>query len=223
LPIQPDRFHPHSWWTEIAETRATIVHYLVDRTPSARQPPGKDERVTASASASVRDRAAAASAVRGALRLPADRALGMTEMVRVLADTSSRARWAPVHSGARLRHRCAHRRRGGHDVADGQPGEMLVRHSWQPHGGLLLGLSQGRGGNGGDMARWLVHTGDVVWRGPDGMLHFVDRKKTIIRRSGENIAAPKSSDAAHPPRRATSAVMAVKDELREEEVRPASC
>jgi acyl-CoA synthetase (AMP-forming)/AMP-acid ligase II len=29
----------------------------------------------------------------------------------------------------------------------------------------------------------------VVWRGPDGMLQFVERKKNIIRRSGENIAA----------------------------------
>jgi crotonobetaine/carnitine-CoA ligase len=26
--IQPDRFHPQRWWREVAETRATIVHYL---------------------------------------------------------------------------------------------------------------------------------------------------------------------------------------------------
>ena len=26
--IQPDRFHPQRWWREIAETRATVVHYL---------------------------------------------------------------------------------------------------------------------------------------------------------------------------------------------------
>ena len=26
--IQPDRFHPLRWWREIAETRATVVHYL---------------------------------------------------------------------------------------------------------------------------------------------------------------------------------------------------
>jgi acyl-CoA synthetase (AMP-forming)/AMP-acid ligase II len=26
--IQPDRFHPHRWWSEIRQTRATIVHYL---------------------------------------------------------------------------------------------------------------------------------------------------------------------------------------------------
>ena len=33
------------------------------------------------------------------------------------------------------------------------------------------------------------HTGDVVRRGPDGSFHFVDRKKNVIRRSGENISA----------------------------------
>src|SRR5205814_7081302 len=26
--IQPDRFHPQRWWREVAETGATIVHYL---------------------------------------------------------------------------------------------------------------------------------------------------------------------------------------------------
>ena len=63
------------------------------------------------------------------------------------------------------------------------------------------------------------HTGDVVWRGPDGMLHFVDRKKNIIRRSGENIAAAEVEALllTHPDVHQV-AVMAVKDELREEEV-----
>ena len=33
------------------------------------------------------------------------------------------------------------------------------------------------------------HTGDIVSRDPDGHLHFIDRKKNVIRRSGENISA----------------------------------
>ena len=58
-----------------------------------------------------------------------------------------------------------------------------------------------------------------VWRGADGMLHFVDRKKNIIRRSGENIAAAEVEAVllTHPDVQ-QAAVMAVKDELREEEV-----
>ena len=51
------------------------------------------------------------------------------------------------------------------------------------------------------------------------MLHFVDRKKNIIRRSGENIAAAEVEAVllTHPDVQ-QAAVMAVKDELREEEV-----
>jgi crotonobetaine/carnitine-CoA ligase len=62
-------------------------------------------------------------------------------------------------------------------------------------------------------------SGDMVWRAPDGMLHFVDRKKNIIRRSGENIAAAEVEAMllTHPDVQ-QAAVMAVKDELREEEV-----
>jgi acyl-CoA synthetase (AMP-forming)/AMP-acid ligase II len=33
------------------------------------------------------------------------------------------------------------------------------------------------------------HTGDIVRREADGSMFFVDRKKNVIRRSGENIAA----------------------------------
>ena len=33
---------------------------------------------------------------------------------------------------------------------------------------------------------WL-HTGDLVFADDDGLMYFFDRKKTIVRRSGENI------------------------------------
>jgi crotonobetaine/carnitine-CoA ligase len=63
------------------------------------------------------------------------------------------------------------------------------------------------------------HTGDAVRQTADGLLVFVDRKKNIIRRSGENIAAAEveavlqAHDAV-----AQVAVLAVPDEIREEEV-----
>ena len=70
-----------------------------------------------------------------------------------------------------------------------------------------------RGGAAGSTpATWCARTAD-------GMLYFVDRKKNIIRRSGENIAAAEveavlqAHDAV-----AQVAVLAVPDELREEEV-----
>ena len=63
------------------------------------------------------------------------------------------------------------------------------------------------------------HTGDVVRQMPDDMLVFVDRKKNIIRRSGENIAAAEVEAClqAHEAV-AQVAVLAVTDEVREEEV-----
>ena len=63
------------------------------------------------------------------------------------------------------------------------------------------------------------HTGDCVRRGPDGSLHFVDRRKNVIRRAGENIAALEVEAAlAGHPAIAQVAVIAKPDEVRDEEV-----
>ena len=63
------------------------------------------------------------------------------------------------------------------------------------------------------------HTGDVVRQMPDGMLVFVDRKKNIIRRAGENIAAAEV-EAVLQAHEAVAQVADVPapDEVREEEV-----
>jgi crotonobetaine/carnitine-CoA ligase len=106
------------------------------------------------------------------------------------------------------------------DVAVGQPGEMLIRHSAAtPRRGCFSGYLKDEAATEAAWRGGWFHTGDVVWRGADGMLHFVDRKKNIIRRSGENIAAAEVEALllTHPDVQ-QAAVMAVKDELREEEV-----
>jgi acyl-coenzyme A synthetase/AMP-(fatty) acid ligase len=65
---------------------------------------------------------------------------------------------------------------------------------------------------------WL-HTGDLARRGPDGSYYFVGRRKQIIRRSGENISAAEVEAAlGADPHIKEVAVVAVPDELREEEV-----
>src|SRR5262249_7251162 len=62
------------------------------------------------------------------------------------------------------------------------------------------------------------HTGDVVRQDDGGMLYFVDRKKNIIRRSGENIAAAEIEAViqAHEAV-AQVAVLAVPGDVRGEE------
>ena len=52
-----------------------------------------------------------------------------------------------------------------------------------------------------------------------GILHFVERRKNIIRRSGENIAAAEVEGILQThPEVFQAAVLSVKDEIREEEV-----
>ncbi len=82
--IQPDRFRPQRWWNEIAETRATVVHYLGIVVPLLMgQAPSADERAhqgAPSAPASSPNCTPPPSSVSAFLI----ELWGMTEMVRVL-------------------------------------------------------------------------------------------------------------------------------------------
>ena len=64
-----------------------------------------------------------------------------------------------------------------------------------------------------------LHTGDLVYLDADGLMHFVDRKKNVIRRSGENISAVEVEEVAmeHPDVQAIG-ITAVPDGLRGDEV-----
>jgi len=108
----------------------------------------------------------------------------------------------------------------GRDVPAGTSGEMVIRHSAAtPRLGFFSGYlnkpdeteQAWRGG-------WF-HTGDTVRQDETAMLHFVDRKKNIIRRSGENIAAAEVEAClqGHPDV-AQVAVLPIADEMRDEEV-----
>jgi acyl-CoA synthetase (AMP-forming)/AMP-acid ligase II len=221
--IQAERFHPKRWWREITETKATVVHYLgIIAAMLHSQPTDAHERAH-----SVRFGIGAGvepqlhRAIEQRFGFPLIEVWGMTEMVRVLADcreprqvgTRAFGREIP---GVEIRVVDDHER----DLADGQPGEMLFRHSEAtPRRGCFSGYLNDQAATEEAWRGGWFHTGDVVLRGPDGMLHFVDRKKNIIRRSGENIAAAEIEAVllTHPDVQ-QAAVMAVKDEVREEEV-----
>ena len=221
--IQPDRFHPQRWWSEVAETRASIVHYLGVIAPLLlNQPPSEDERrhnVRFGIGAGIEPQLHRAFEER--FGFPLIEIWGMTEMVRVLGDN-----FEPRQTGTRAFGRAVPGidvrvvDDGDRDVTDSQPGEMLVRQSAAtPRRGCFSGYLKDVAATEAAWRGGWFHTGDVVWRGSDGMLHFVDRKKNIIRRSGENIAAAEVEALllTHPDVQ-QAAVMAVKDELREEEV-----
>jgi acyl-CoA synthetase (AMP-forming)/AMP-acid ligase II len=146
---------------------------------------------------------------------------GMTEMVRALFDNQ-----APRRVGTRAFGRAQPGVEvrvvddADVDVADGSDGEMIVRHSAAtPRKDFFSGYLDDPAATEAAWRNGWFHTGDIVRRSPDGMLHFVDRRKNIIRRSGENIAAAEVEALLQThPLIEQVAVLAVPDELREEEV-----
>jgi crotonobetaine/carnitine-CoA ligase len=107
------------------------------------------------------------------------------------------------------------------ELPRGGEGELLVRWGGPegPRHGFFSGyLKDAKATDEAWRGGWF-HTGDTVRQLTDGMLVFVDRKKNIIRRSGENVAAAEVEAAlqAHEAV-AQVAVLAVPDEVREEEV-----
>ena len=105
-------------------------------------------------------------------------------------------------------------------VSSGTPGELLVRCQGEnPRHGFFSGyLKQPEETEKAWRGGWF-HTGDVVIQRSDGMLSFVDRKKNIIRRSGENIAAAEVEEALIENSTIQSiAVLAIKDDFHDEEI-----
>jgi fatty-acyl-CoA synthase len=77
----------------------------------------------------------------------------------------------------------------GHEVGDGEPGEICVR------GPLLMSgyLNKPEETAAALAGDWL-HTGDVAIRNPDGFLRIVDRKKDMIVSGGFNVFAREVED-----------------------------
>jgi crotonobetaine/carnitine-CoA ligase len=97
---------------------------------------------------------------------------------------------------------------------------MLIRHSAAtPRKDFFSGYLDDPAATEAAWRGGWFHTGDIVNRAADGALRFVDRRKNIIRRSGENIAAAEVEALlqTHPAVEQV-AVLAVTDEIREEEV-----
>jgi len=222
--ILPERFSPARWWRDVTATRATVVHYLGVVPPLllnlAPTPEERGHSVKFGIGAGVEPQLHEAFEKR--FGFPLIEVWGMTETGRLYADAAeprqitTRAFGRPAGGfEARVVDD------GDRDVSPGTEGELLVR--WGGPEGRRHGFFTGYLKNAEATAEawrgeWF-HTGDVVRQGADGMLYFVDRKKNIIRRSGENIAAAEVEAVlqAHEAV-AQVAVLAVPDEIREEEV-----
>ena len=221
--VLPDRFHASTWWEECVASQATAIHYLGIMPPALfKQPAGPWETrhqirfgLGAGCDPSLHPQ------VEARFGFPFVEVWGMTETGRFLAnqheprrtDTRAFGRQAPP-----LQVRVV----DGEDceVADGSPGELVVRADGaDPRRGFFSGYLDDDAATHAAWRGGWFHTGDVVVRDGSGMLYFVDRRKDMIRRSGENISASdvEAALSAHPAV-ARVAVLAVPDEMRDEEV-----
>jgi acyl-CoA synthetase (AMP-forming)/AMP-acid ligase II len=193
--IALDRFHPGSWWQSVRESRASIVHYLGVMPPLLMSAePSQDERNHSL-------RFGFGAGVGRGVHAQFERRFGFPlieawAMTETGAGAVVAAASEPRHTGTscfgkpgpELEVRIV--ADDGSEAAADQPGELLVRHAGPDRGyGFFRGYLKDAEATAAAWQGGWFHTGDVVRRGPDGSLHFIDRGKNVIRRSGENISA----------------------------------
>ena len=108
----------------------------------------------------------------------------------------------------------------GADVPEGEPGELLVRTAGEePRRNFFSGYYKDEAATVEAWVGGWFHTGDVVRIDAEGSFYFVDRRKNVIRRSGENIAALEVEASLLQQATVDScAVAPVPDDIRGEEV-----
>jgi len=219
-----DRFHPRSWWQSVRDSGATCLHYL-GVMPSMLMgvepaPEDRAHKVRFGFGAGVDPKLHAAFEDR--FGFPLVEAWAMTE-------TGSACTICANKLPRRVGESCLGRPEPAYEIrivddagADtgGAPGELLVRRAGaDPRYGFFAGYFKNPEATAEAWGGGWFHTGDIVRQEPDGSVFFVDRKKNVIRRSGENIAAVEVESALmrHPAIRAAG-VAAVPDEIRGDEV-----
>lgn len=220
-----DRFHPRSWWREVRESGATIVHYLgvmpaillkLDEDPAERR-----HGVRFGFGAGVGSRQHVPFEER--FGFPLVEAWAMTETGASAAMIANRE---PRKQGTAcfgkplpaVDVRIVDDR--GNEARADQPGELWVRHAGgDPRLGFFSGYFRDAAATEAAWQGDWFHTGDIVARDADGDMHFIDRKSNLIRRSGENIAAVEVEGVlADHEAVAEAGVVAAPDEIRGDEV-----
>ena len=220
-----DRFHPEAWWPAVREARATVIHYLgvmpamLMKAPES--PADKDHTV----------RFGFGAGVNRSLHEPFEKRFGfpliegwaMTETgagAVLIAHQEPRAVGTNCFGCDVPEVEVRIVADSGADAQPDEPGELLVRHAGpDPRDGFYSGYLKDTQATDEAWAGGWFHTGDVVSRDAQGLYHFIDRRKNVIRRSGENIAAVEVESVLlqHPLVKAV-AVAATPDPVRGDEV-----
>lgn len=224
--VLTDRFHARSWWLDAIDSGATVMHHLGIMPPALMaQPPSPLERQH-------KIRWSLGGGIDPSLHGPFEERFGiklvegwaMTETGQMLTAIEE-----PRHIDTRAFGRSNRFMEGkvvdenDVEVPRGTPGAFLVRTppatSDDPRDGFFTEYLKNPEATAEAWRGGWFHTGDTVIQREDGMFIFVDRAKNIIRRSGENIAAAEvEACLIADDRVARIAVLAVPDEMRDEEV-----
>ncbi len=220
-----DRFHPRSWWQDVRDSGATCLHYLgvmpsmlMGADPS---PSDKDHSVRFGFGAGVDPNLHADFEKRFGFPLVEGWAMTETGAGAVIANyTDDRV------IGQAALGRCPDNLEimladnEGNPVREGEPGELLVRRKGKnPRLGFFTEYYRNPDATAEAWKNGWFHTGDIVRKGAAGFFFFVDRKKNVIRRSGENIAAVEvESILMDHPDIIAAAVAPVPDAIRGDEV-----
>lgn len=223
--ISLDRFHPRTWWDSVKKSQATVVHYLgvmpsmlMGAEPSEAD---RDHAVRFGYGAGVDVKLHARFEERFGFPLIEGWAMTETGCGGVISALEEPRKIGTACFGrpdSEIEIRVVDDQ--GADVGPDEPGELLVRRAGDnPRYGFFSGYLKNREATDEAWKGGYLNTGDVVRRDADGSLHFVDRKKNVIRRSGENIAAVEVESILnrHPQIR-MSAAAAAPDAIRGDEV-----
>lgn len=190
-----DRFHPSSWWETVRESKATIIHYLgvmpamLLRAPASDQ--DKDHLV----------RFGFGAGVSRTDHQEFERRFGFVLMEGwAMTETGMGGCIMANHEPRKVGTACFGKLPAGVqarvvndqnlDCAPGEQGELWVRRNHADSSfGFFKGYLNKEAATAEAWADGWFHTGDIVQCDADGDFHFIDRRKNVIRRSGENIAA----------------------------------
>ena len=222
--VVEERFSASRFWDQVRDANATVVNFIGMMMPVlSKQPESPLDRHN-----SVRLFYGSPSFDPPFLQAFQDRfatdiivGFGMTECCYGAIEKIGDAR-RPNSSGQprqhpdpRFRNEVAIVDDDGNPLPTNEPGEIVLRNPavtpgyWRLEDQTRETLQDG----------WL-HTGDMGRLDDDGFLYFVDRKKDVIRRRGENISSQEVEDTikAHPSV-LDCAVIAVPSELGEDDVK----
>jgi len=222
--IVADRFSASRFWQQVRDSKATIVNFIgMMLSVLLKRPPAPDDRDNA-----VRlfygTPAFAPEVLAGfEARFGVEVIIGfaMTETCFGTIETVGGQRrpfscgLAREHPDPLFRNQIRIVGPDGAPLPPGEPGEIVIRNPaimpgyWANPERTAEAIRDG----------WL-HTGDMARMDPDGHLYFVDRKKDVIRRRGENISSQEvEAVLKRHPDVLDAAVVAVPSELGEDEVK----